>query len=50
MLTDHVQVLRPGGRFMCLEFSHVTVPLLREAYDAYSHLVIPQIGRCAWCL
>ena len=39
-------MLRPGGRFLCLEFSHVTVPGLRELYDAYSFNVIPQIGRC----
>ena len=41
------QVLRPGGRFLCLEFSHVNVPGLRELYDAYSLNVIPKIGRCA---
>ena len=32
---------------MCLEFSHVTVPGLRELYDAYSMNVIPTIGRCS---
>jgi demethylmenaquinone methyltransferase/2-methoxy-6-polyprenyl-1,4-benzoquinol methylase len=39
------RVLRRGGRFLCLEFSHVDVPLLGEAYEAYSFNVIPQLGR-----
>ena len=45
IISEKLQVLRPGGRFLCLEFSHVTVPGLRELYDAYSMNVIPQIGR-----
>ena len=40
------QVLRPGGRFLCLEFSQVVLPGLKELYEAYSFNVIPQIGRC----
>lgn len=28
------RVLKPGGRFMCLEFSHVDVPLVKQVYDA----------------
>ena len=39
------QVLKPGGRFLCLEFSHVTVPGLKQLYDAYSFNVIPKLGR-----
>lgn len=38
------RVLKPGGRFYCLEFSHVTNPLLAKLYDAYSYALIPQIG------
>jgi demethylmenaquinone methyltransferase/2-methoxy-6-polyprenyl-1,4-benzoquinol methylase len=38
-------VLRPGGRFLCLEFSHVAVPGLDKIYDAYSFNVIPAIGK-----
>jgi len=37
-------VLRPGGRFLCLEFSHVTNPLLSKVYERYSFEVIPRIG------
>ena len=44
---DNAQVLRPGGRFLCLEFSHVVLPGLKELYETYSFNVIPQIGRWA---
>jgi len=44
VLREAHRVLRPGGRFMCLEFSRVLVPGLREAYEAYSFAVIPAIG------
>lgn len=39
------QVLKPGGHFLCLEFSRLVLPVLRELYDAYSFNVIPKIGR-----
>ena len=39
------EVLRPGGRFVVLEFSRVTVPALRPLYDHYSFSVLPRIGR-----
>src|ERR1700761_1314722 len=35
-LAEARRVLRPGGRFLCLEFSKLTAPALRPAYDAYS--------------
>lgn len=41
------RVLRPGGRFLCLEFSKVVVPGMQQLYDLYSFNVIPQIGRWA---
>ena len=43
-LRDMHRVLRPGGRFLCLEFGAVTVPLLGELYDRYSFAVVPRIG------
>ena len=38
-------MLKPGGRFVCLEFSSVDVPGLDKLYDLYSFNVIPAIGR-----
>ena len=39
------ECLRPGGRFVILEFSRVAVPALRPLYDRYSFSVLPRIGR-----
>ncbi len=44
-LAEAYRVLRPGGRFLCLEFSEVTVPGLDAIYDAYSFKAIPELGR-----
>jgi demethylmenaquinone methyltransferase/2-methoxy-6-polyprenyl-1,4-benzoquinol methylase len=44
-LAEARRVLKPGGRFLCLEFSRVAVPGLDKVYDAYSFHVIPQIGQ-----
>jgi ubiquinone/menaquinone biosynthesis methyltransferase len=44
-LRDAYRVLKPGGRFMCLEFSHVTNVPLAKLYDLYSFNVIPQLGQ-----
>ncbi|MFQ5954312.1 MAG: class I SAM-dependent methyltransferase [Kiloniellales bacterium] len=43
-LKEARRVLRPGGRFLCLEFGRVTVPPLRALYDRYSFSVIPRLG------
>ena len=43
-LKDAHRLLKPGGRFMCLEFSHVTQEPLRSMYEAYSFNVIPAMG------
>jgi ubiquinone/menaquinone biosynthesis methyltransferase len=43
-LREAHRVLRPGGRFVCLEFSQVEHPLLRALYDEYSFRVIPALG------
>ena len=43
-LSEAHRVLKPGGRFMCLEFSQVSDPILRQIYDAYSFNVIPAMG------
>lgn len=43
-LGDIRRVLKPGGRFFCLEFSHVTVPVLQKIYDRYSFGFLPWAG------
>ena len=44
-LTEAFRVLKPGSRFLCLEFSAVDVPGLDRLYDMFSFKVIPQLGR-----
>jgi demethylmenaquinone methyltransferase / 2-methoxy-6-polyprenyl-1,4-benzoquinol methylase len=44
-LAEARRVLKPGGRFLCLEFSHVAIPPLARAYDAYSFAVLPRLGQ-----
>jgi demethylmenaquinone methyltransferase / 2-methoxy-6-polyprenyl-1,4-benzoquinol methylase len=44
-LAEAFRVLKPGGRFLCLEFSTVDVPGLDRIYDLFSFKVIPQLGR-----
>jgi demethylmenaquinone methyltransferase/2-methoxy-6-polyprenyl-1,4-benzoquinol methylase len=45
VLREARRVLRPGGRFLCLEFSRVTVYALTQFYDAWSFRVLPRLGR-----
>lgn len=44
-LVEAYRVLKPGGRFMCLEFSHVANPAVRWVYDQYSFNIIPPMGQ-----
>ncbi len=44
-LGEAFRVLRPGSRFLCLEFSTVDVPGLDRLYDLFSFKVIPPLGR-----
>jgi len=43
-LAEAFRVLKPGGRFLCLEFSAVDVAILDKVYELYSFNVIPMIG------
>ena len=43
-LTEARRVLRPGGRFMCLEFSRPALAAIDPAYDFYSFKLLPEIG------
>ncbi|MEL7544010.1 MAG: bifunctional demethylmenaquinone methyltransferase/2-methoxy-6-polyprenyl-1,4-benzoquinol methylase UbiE [Pseudomonadota bacterium] len=44
-LAEARRVLKPGGRFLCLEFSEVTVPGLDALYDLWSFRAIPELGQ-----
>jgi demethylmenaquinone methyltransferase/2-methoxy-6-polyprenyl-1,4-benzoquinol methylase len=44
-LREAFRVLKSGGRFLCLEFSEVRVPVLDNLYDAWSFEVIPRLGK-----
>ncbi|MGZ8362345.1 MAG: class I SAM-dependent methyltransferase [Caulobacteraceae bacterium] len=43
-LSEARRVLKPGGRYLCLEFSRPTSSAMRKVYDAYSFKAIPAIG------
>ena len=44
-LAEAFRVLKFGGRFFCLEFSTTEWPGFAEIYDAYSHKLVPKIGK-----
>lgn len=44
VLREARRVLRPGGRFHCLEFSRVEIAALAPIYDAWSFKVLPRLG------
>lgn len=44
-LAEAHRVLKIGGRFLCLEFSHMANDWLQKAYDTYSFNIIPKIGQ-----
>jgi demethylmenaquinone methyltransferase/2-methoxy-6-polyprenyl-1,4-benzoquinol methylase len=44
VLSEAYRVLKPGGRFLCLEFSRVAAPGLDRLYDLYSFAVLPRLG------
>jgi demethylmenaquinone methyltransferase/2-methoxy-6-polyprenyl-1,4-benzoquinol methylase len=46
-LGEAFRVLKTGGRFLCLEFSACTVPILDRIYDFHSFEVIPRLGQLA---
>jgi ubiquinone/menaquinone biosynthesis methyltransferase len=43
-LKEAYRTLKPGGKFVCLEFSKVNDYFLQKLYDAYSFKIIPKIG------
>ncbi len=43
-LAEARRVLKKGGRFLCLEFSQVDLPIMDRIYDQYSFRVVPRLG------
>ncbi len=44
-LREAHRVLKPGGRFYCMEFSATEWPGFKQIYDVYSHKIMPQMGK-----
>jgi demethylmenaquinone methyltransferase/2-methoxy-6-polyprenyl-1,4-benzoquinol methylase len=44
-LREAHRVLKRGGRFFCLEFSTTLWPGFADIYDAYSHKIVPKLGK-----
>jgi len=44
-IREAYRVLKKGGRMMVMEFSHVTNPLMAQAYDQFSFHAIPAMGK-----
>jgi demethylmenaquinone methyltransferase/2-methoxy-6-polyprenyl-1,4-benzoquinol methylase len=44
-LKEAYRILKPGGRFLCLEFSHMFIPPLTKFYDSYSFKLLPLMGQ-----
>jgi demethylmenaquinone methyltransferase / 2-methoxy-6-polyprenyl-1,4-benzoquinol methylase len=44
-LAEARRVLKKGGRFLCLEFSQVDLPIIERIYDQYSFRIVPRLGR-----
>jgi demethylmenaquinone methyltransferase/2-methoxy-6-polyprenyl-1,4-benzoquinol methylase len=45
VLREARRVLRPGGRFFCLEFSRLEIAALIPLYEAWSFKVLPRLGK-----
>ena len=44
-LKEMYRILKPGGRLICLEFSHVETDTIRKLYDTWSFNFMPSIGK-----
>lgn len=43
-LLEAFRVLKPGGHFYCMEFSHIFIPKFKKLYQNYSFRFIPKLG------
>ena len=46
VIKEAYRVLKPGGKFLCLEFSQIDNPIFKTIYNLYSEHIIPLIGGC----
>jgi demethylmenaquinone methyltransferase/2-methoxy-6-polyprenyl-1,4-benzoquinol methylase len=46
VLKEAYRILKPTGKFLCLEFSQVQNEFIKPLYDFYSFNIIPNIGQC----
>ena len=44
-LSEAFRVLKPGGKYYCLEFSPQVLPALQQAYDRYCDTLLPRLGQ-----
>lgn len=44
VLQEIRRILKPGGLFLCLEFSHLSIPMLDRFYAMYSFAILPAVG------
>ena len=44
-LSEMRRVLKPGGKFLCLEFSKVVLPVLDQVYEKYNFSILPLLGK-----
>ena len=45
VLNEAHRILKPGGKFLCLEFSKPSLTMIKKLYDIYSFKIIPKIGK-----
>lgn len=45
VLAEARRVLKPGGKFLCLEFSKLQIAAMAPVYDAWSFQALPRIGK-----
>ena len=44
-MNEAYRILKPGGRFLCLEFSHIENKVLAQLYDQWSFNALPIMGQ-----
>jgi len=45
VLAEALRLLKPGGKFLCLEFSKLQIAALEKLYDSWSFQALPRLGQ-----